>query len=348
MIDPLVSFPNIEAFLDALAVEPLSRYWMARADHEMERRRQAGEALSLWERGLPPIVSTAALGLLLGISSKLITSMSYNPERYWRAFTIRKKAGGTRLIVTPRVFLKVIHWYLLQTVLMKLPVSERAYGFVPQRGARANAEEHLGQRFIWCIDIRDFFPTIRQYQVAQVFLGAGFDASVAGLLSRLCTYSGHLAQGAPTSPQLSNLIFRDIDDYVAAAARSAAITYTRYADDLTFSSMVPIPTGFTREIAAHIERHGYSLNPEKQRMRGPRQRRVVTGFAVSQKVQPPRELRRSLRARFHNVANGKIVDEAEKRSLQGWASYVFDYDADLGRSYLQVAANAVVRNVPGS
>src|SRR5262249_29867281 len=143
--------------------------------------------------------------------------------------------------------------WILRNIVEKLPVDEPAHGFVPGRSILTNAQPHAGKAFVVNLDLRDFFPSIAFPRVRSVFQRAGYSPAVATILALLCTecprkvvtYDGatyHVAtsprglpQGACTSPSLSNLVARRLDRRLSGLARRMGLTYTRYADDLTFS-----------------------------------------------------------------------------------------------------------------
>jgi RNA-directed DNA polymerase len=113
------------------------------------------------------------------------------------------------------------------------------HGFVAERSVKTNALVHLHRRFVVNIDLKDFLPTISQNRVEGMLSSLGIDARVAEIIARICCNNGHLPQGAPSSPVLSNMICFRLDKKLMGIAKEARCIYTRYADDITLSSHQP-------------------------------------------------------------------------------------------------------------
>ncbi len=291
----------------------------------------------LIDKGLPPLVSIRAMGVILGINPKLITAMARFPKRNYRAFMMRKKSGGDRMICAPRVFLKTIQRYILRSILETQPLPIYVNGFVSGRGIVTNGEMHRAAPYLLNVDIMDFFDSVREQAVRQLFVDLGFGAHVAKTLASLCTFQGSLPQGAPTSPYLANLAFGPTDQDILNLCVEHGLTYSRYADDLTFSCSQKIPRRFLNQLEFVLKHYRFKINPAKTRFSGPGQARYVTGLVVNEKVHPNRELRRRLRAMFHGAETDSAKYSQRSKELLGWASFVNSYDAELGRKYLTVA-----------
>jgi retron-type reverse transcriptase len=195
----------------------------------------------------------------------------------------------------------------------------------------------LNRAFLWNIDLRDFFPSIRKTNVQEAFLSIGYPVKAALLLSSICCLDGKLPQGAPTSPALANLIFTPIDTQIAELVRKANVVYTRYADDLSFSALKPITPDLRRRVMKVITDGGFWINEDKTRLMGPKCCRQVTGLTVNNRLSIPRQRRRQLRARFHSVQKNPTAFVSEKEQLVGFASWVFDYHPLEGKKYLEIA-----------
>lgn len=263
--------------------------------------------------------------------------MAHVPARYYRYFKIKKKGGGQREISTPRVFLKTVQRWILMNILEKEDIPPYVTGFVRNGGIVRNGRMHGGKQYLLRLDLANFFPSIGFKQVKNVFQSFGFSSDVSSFLSDLCLLAGVLPQGAPTSPMLANLVFRQADVQISLACENFGIAYSRYADDLTFSSDSPIPRGFVSRIRRIIRKSGFLVNEKKFSSKGPGQRLITTGMVVNVSVHPPRPLRRRLRAKFHQASlhPSQFVDDANE--LLGWAAFVNSYDTALGRTYLEIA-----------
>lgn len=339
VITPLVSFTSFSQFEDALRSSQLGGYDEVWFRKNLEADRLVGLARELFDRGLPPIVSSRAFALLFGVSPRLIPAMTKSPEKYWRTFAIKKASGKSRTITAPRVFLKTVQRFVLKLILEKQAIHPSAFGFAPGRGTVKHAEVHLKAPFVLTLDIADFFPSMTWIQVREIFVRIGFPDTVPVLLADLCTRNKVFPQGAPTSPFLSNLIFLETDRALAEAAHSFDMRYSRYADDLTFSSDEKPSDEARLALESIIKSAGFKLQRSKTRLRGPSESRQVTGLQVNEKVQPPRYTRRVLRAKFHNVSQGRGSEADSTSVLRGWASYVNTYDSAKGRKYLSILKN---------
>lgn len=239
-------------------------------------------------------------------------------ERY-RVWPLATRPGKRRFIQAPDAALKLVQERLLRSILYALPPREPAHGFVPGRSIVTNAAAHVGRAWVWTADIRDFFPSTKAGAVVAAIADLeGVDAPAREAILALVTFSGALPQGAPTSPHLANLVFRPLDDSLAAVAAARGMTYTRYADDLTFSGEER-PAALAEAVAAAIAPAGYRLAPDKTRLMGRHRRQEVTGLVVNEKVQTPRRHRRWLRAVLHD-ARERGVEAAAARSGLGIAA----------------------------
>ncbi|WP_234398035.1 reverse transcriptase family protein [Prevotella fusca] len=217
-----------------------------------------------------------------------------NIRRRCKTFRLRKKHGGYREITAPKGRLHdVLH--ILNIVLQTYDEpTPWAYGFVCGRSVVDNARPHVGKRYILNLDLKNFFPTITRRQVADCLMAEpfGFSSLAAELVSGLATVrtdNGEevLAQGFATSPTLSNFICREMDKEIAGVAAAQGVTFTRYADDLTFSSDADIlrPQGeLAQQIKTIVERYGFILNEAKTHLQRRGRRQEVTGLMVTEKV----------------------------------------------------------------
>lgn len=248
--------------------------------------------------GMPPLVSEGSLAQALGVSTRLIFSIIKRKEKHYRRFKIQKANGGTRNIASPRTYLKVIQWWILDNILRKVEFPENITGFVRGRGVQANANFHVGANHVLNMDLKDFFPSVSIGRVRSSFRSLGYDEVVANQLSEICTLDDCLPQGAPTSPSLANIAASDLDRSLIDFARKWKMKYTRYADDLTFSSMKFISEEFKDGIVLKINNCDFSVNERKTRFCGHGGRMEVTGLVVNSHVQPPRQWRNKVRMFF--------------------------------------------------
>ena len=269
---------------------------------------------------LPPIVSRGDLSLFLGISPQKIFSVCddrIKAKIHYRKFELKKRNGSKREIYAPRTYLKVVQWWILDNILNRNKISKNVFGFVPKRNIVQNAEFHYGARHILNVDIKDFFPSIDFFQVLNVFLEMGYSKDVSDMLAEICCLNYHIPQGAPSSPAIGNLVLRDMDKKLTELSKAVGIKYSRYADDLTFSSKKWIDKEFLSKVSGIVVAEGFKLNRKKTRFSGPQDRLEVTGVVINQKIQPPRRWRKRVRATLHNYQMKRGLTRRELSYLYG-------------------------------
>jgi RNA-directed DNA polymerase len=253
------------------------------------------------------------------LNTHLFTLENMMNHPSYRSFRIARKNGPAREILAPDKPLKILQKrlnYFLQGYYLCVKPKE-VHGFVvnPHYLGRscnivANAHQHVGKRFLLNIDLKDFFPGIAARQVRDLFRSELFRFSdqIANALTLLTTYKGNLPVGAPTSPVISNFICYPLDHDLIEFCGKHGLTYSRYADDMTFSSDIPISEAIFEGIRETVELHGFKINNRKVRLAGPNRRKSVTGITVNEKVNVDRRLLKKVRAMAHDLAvNGKEV-----------------------------------------
>ncbi|MBO4531181.1 MAG: RNA-directed DNA polymerase [Paludibacteraceae bacterium] len=228
----------------------------------------------------------------------------------YKTFKIKKKSGGTREINAPTNRLNNI-LYSLNLIFKSLySPHEAVCGFTEGRSIRDNALRHVGHHYVFNIDLKDFFTSIPQARIwARIQCAPfNFSPSVANVVAGLCcVYNEELGknvlpQGAPTSPLLTNAICDKMDRKLAALAKKYGLHYSRYADDITFSSMHNVyqeESEFRKEMKNIIEGQGFCLNDKKTRLLKSGQRQEVTGLTVNSKVNVTRKYVKDLRCLLH-------------------------------------------------
>jgi retron-type reverse transcriptase len=251
----------------------------------------------------------------LGMSEQQLRAV---PIQY-RTFNLPKRTGGTRTITAPADALKKTQRLILHRLLRRLRAHPSATGFERGYSIVSNALPHVGQEVVIKLDIRDFFGTTSAKRVDAYFRMIGWNADAAALLTMLCTHEGSLPQGAPTSSRLSNLVNYALDARLAALTAKWKLSYSRYADDMTFAGpATPRITNVIHAVKEIVADYSYALHTEKKlriARRGDRQ--IVTGLVVNGKVNLPRSRRRWLRAVEHHLKVGKPVTLTTQQ-LAGW------------------------------
>jgi len=238
-------------------------------------------------------------------------------------FRIPKRAGGSRTIAAPEAPLKALQRRILKRLLARLASHPAAKGFERGQCIVTNARPHVGKAVVVRLDMKDFFASTRDRRVRDYFRGLGWNREASELLTHLCTHRGGLPQGAPTSPRLSNLVNYPLDARLAGLAKRLGATYTRYADDMTFSFSSDDPRAIhklIRVVKLILEEQGYAIHlRRKLQVRRRHQRQMATGLVVNTAVNLPRQTRRWLRAVRHRLETGQEVT-LQDAELEGWLS----------------------------
>lgn len=292
--------------------------------------------------GLPEVRDLDSLATEVSLSPGFLHKLSVANYRFYHRFEIPKKSGEPRSILNPSRDMKAVQAWILRNVLDRVKVHPAATGFRRGHNVARNAAPHAHNRYLLCLDIEDFFPSISYGKVYSIFRALGYGPHIAHILSHLCTCDDKLPQGAVTSPALSNIVCMRLDHRITAFVGRRNVAYTRYADDLTFSSMSPNRLSGVKPTIRHIlEDEGFTLNNAKTRRMGPRQARRVTGLILSQgRAGVGRKRKRKLRAAIHRVIMGVLDSDEQQRlqaHVQGWLAFVKSVDAT---GYTQLTSHA--------
>ncbi len=255
------------------------------------------------------------------------------PQEFpYRRFHIMKKSGEKRQILAPKKELKKIQERIHEEILKNIMPSDFAHGFREGYSIVTNARIHLGAQVIYNIDLKNFFPSIKFDKVFRLFKDVGYSGRIASLLAALCTipprhyyakkkqwildrssyYSPNLhyvPQGAPTSPIISNLVCLFLDDDLNRIANEYNFKFTRYADDITFSSLEKegVSEDFRKLIKKFVYRHGFRINWQKERDYRRFNLRRVTGIVIHDDyLSLPRDWIRKLRAAMYELKSKKF------------------------------------------
>jgi RNA-directed DNA polymerase len=255
---------------------------------------------------------------LLGVSFRRLVYHIYRvePEKRYKTFEIPKKSGGIRQISTPITALKLIQKKLNQVLQAVYQTKPSVHGFVEGKNIVTNAQAHAGKRYVLNLDLKDFFPSINFGRVRGMFMAApyGLNPDVATVLAQICCHNNQLPQGAPTSPIVTNMICAKMDSQVQRLAKECKATYTRYADDITFSTTLPkfpealacIVTEEGRDkvvlgdaLLSIITENGFAINEQKIRLQTKENHQSVTGLTTNQFPNVDRNYVRQVRAMLH-------------------------------------------------
>ncbi|OLN24937.1 Retron-type RNA-directed DNA polymerase [Desulfovibrio sp. DV] len=258
----------------------------------------------------------SSISLCIGISPSLLVSMSNKPEDHYRTYEIGKKNGGTRIIHSPRIFLKTVQYWIKDYILHSLNIHDSCHAYQKNKSIQTNASMHLNKKFLANVDIKNFFGSISQEKL-QNTLATRYSKKMSQCISRLCTINNLLPQGAPTSPVLSNFYLSEFDAKVETFCHHLQLDYTRYADDLTISGNykdnVLKAIDFAKDT---LNLYELKLNDSKTRVASKHGQQKVTGVVVNEKMQPPRKFRKKIRATFYQAKKILAIIPTRKKSCE--------------------------------
>ena len=267
--------------------------------------------------------SLSGLASLLGYKPKALSYILYKlpSEKKYIEFTIPKKNGGKRKIQAPTDQLKQLQRRLAgmlntcfeETCIRSKPKRSLSHGFRKKHSIITNATKHKNKRYVFNIDLKDFFPSINFGRVRGFLIkNAHFnlDPKVATVIAQIACHDNELPQGSPCSPIISNLIGHLLDVRMANLAKKTKCTYSRYADDLTFSTnWKEFPEKLAikingsdnewvpgRALKKEIEKVGFTINEKKTSLQYKTARQITTGLVVNKKVNIKKEYYRQARS----------------------------------------------------
>ena len=264
------------------------------------------------------IINRKMLADFLGIPLKQLTFILYvkGTDNLYHSFNIPKKNGGERLINAPYDGLKQIQRKLNEALRNFIEESNRenriitniSHGFERGKSIISNARVHKNKKYVVNMDIKDFFPSIHFGRIVGFFQNNRYfklPYEVAVIIAQIACYKGHLPQGSPCSPVIANLICNVMDIRILKLAKKYKLDYTRYADDLSFStnnkSFISEYDCFLCEIEDTINKSGFILNKDKTRLIYKQSRQEITGLTVNEKVNINRDYYKKTRAMAENL-----------------------------------------------
>lgn len=274
----------------------------------------------LHRKGFPIILDQEHFAFLVGYRYSYILGMSNGAEQFYKEYKISKRSGGFRTIDEPLPDLKQIQRFILDNILVcafrPTYTSRVAKAFIPHKDIKQNASFHVQKRIVVCLDIHDFFGSIKLKYIYKVFENFGYSKPLCVLFSHLCSLNGVLPQGAPTSPMLSNLVFKKIDENILSYCRLNSIVYTRYADDMIFSAETIDVKKLIAFVRLQIKELGLKLNEKKTKVLKQGKRQVVTGIVVNEKTQATKEYRKTIRQEIYYIKRFGLISHILKKGIR--------------------------------
>lgn len=282
-------------------------------------------------RDIPIFNDLFSMSMATGFSKQMLYYYAVKEDAVkYTVLEISKKNNTKRKIYIPRFALKMLQRWVLENILYKIKCSEFTYSFIKEKGSplKRNAAVHVKKTFILKMDFENFFPSIKRKRIIYLFNAIGYNIPVSNWLANICTYENVLPQGSVTAPYLSNLICLNLDNRIAKYCYRRDLTYSRYADDLTFSGDNKIVLksiyGMIEKIA---ESEAFVINKDKTRFIGKKSKHDVTGVLIhDNQLKAPKEYKRLVRSMIHRaIVSG---DYSNNEIIKGYIAYINSIEDD--------------------
>ena len=271
------------------------------------------------------------------------TIVATAPYRY-KTYDVPKKSGlGTRLIAQPAREVKLFQKFIVENVLNDLPVHGVAMAYRKGRSIRQNSQFHIASNYLLKMDFEDFFPSLGANDLMRhisKYMPGELEEEDLRVVGKVCFWKPpreealRLSIGGPSSPMISNTLMFDFDDYVASLCAQRKVKYTRYADDLTFSTREAGQlAAIEASVYAAVERIAYpslQINRNKTVHMSKRHHRRVTGLVLSSEgnISLGRERKRNIRAMVYRALRDEL-DASTKDKLRGLLAFAWDVEPDF-------------------
>ena len=304
------------------------------AKHGLEG--SADIALDFWHKfRLPFLMDTAQLAAFFSMREYDLFRAVFDCDSMYRTFYVPKRTGGTRQIDAPYPELAFLQRRIARKILRTIPISAYATAYRKRARLTKNALPHTGKKYLLKIDLSDFFGSIKMTDVHSRVFAPYYPKQIGYFLSLICCKDGRLAQGAPSSPAISNIVMRCFDEPFGHWCEKRGLSYTRYCDDITISGDVPLYRAYEKA-SLWLNNMGFTINEKKTRFITNATRQTVTGLTVNEKISIPSDYKRKLRQELYYVSKFGIRSAAEYldqpdalkycQSLMGRVCYVLSVE----------------------
>lgn len=303
--------------------------------------------------GLPRINDISQLADYLHVSVGYLMQLNSTISREYFTKKVPKKSSGFRIIEAPSVKVKGIQAWILRNILDKVVSSPYSTAYRKGCSIVNNVNPHQNGLFFLAFDLKDFFPSIYEKRIVGIFNSLGYSRSISVFLAHLCTFRGHLPQGAVTSPALSNMVAYNLDLRLGGYASKKKFAYTRYADDITFSSgNRNVLSSSKQYIERIIKSENFKINVEKTHFAGPGTRCNVTGL-VKNNSEPGFSVGKKKKNHmksviFNLLVNNRIIDNhyPSMNSVECWIRYASMVEGKKDCEYLRKYIQRLSYNSP--
>ncbi|MDP3120925.1 MAG: retron St85 family RNA-directed DNA polymerase [Sulfuricurvum sp.] len=267
-----------------------------------------------------------------------IFKYALNASKRYRRYTIPKRTTGKRVILQPSAELKTYQSYLVSYIFEKFPCHDSVYSYQKNKNIKQMASLHLNAHFLLRIDFKDFFPSIKSQHIRKFLNEKSFlldnilsDNDIT-LINLLVCRNGNLTIGAPSSPMISNIILYDLDEYLFSICKEMGIVYTRYADDLYFSTSNPnILKNILSLLKTFLKTFFLDLlvNEDKNIYTSKKRRQQVTGLILTNdgKISVGRDMKRYIKSLIFKYRNDQL-EQSQINYLRGYLSYLYSVEPE--------------------
>ena len=330
--------------------------------HQLNEKESNIERLK--EQSLPVYASVKELASAMKITVNELRFLAFSRKNskvsHYKRFKVAKKSGGYRLISAPMPRLKKAQHFILENILNKVVVHDKAHGCVIGKSIVSNAKPHVNKGVVINQDLQNFFPSITYKRIKGVFKSLGYSEQLAVIFSLICSESKitdisllgenyfaqrgerFLPQGSPCSPAITNILCKRMDYRLEGLATKYGFTYSRYVDDITFSGnqeQFKAITAILKYSGKIIRQENFTLHPDKLRIMKRNQRQEVTGIVVNEKVNIEKKSLKRFRALLHQIEKegleGKTWNGGANvlAEIDGYANYIYQVDKIKGAKY---------------
>lgn len=264
---------------------------------------------------------------------EFVRSVSVSASHRYKTYTIKKRTTGYRVIDHPARELKLLQHWLVDNLFAELPVHDAVYSYRTGRNIRGNAILHRNNNYLLRIDFSDFFPSIHEADITKMlrkyhaFLPLQLSRRDISLVTSIVCKNGCLTIGAPSSPIISNTILYDLDERLTEICRNCSVRYSRYADDLYFSTNRPnvlekVFDDIKKEVTA-MKSPRLHINHNKTVFTSRKRLRKVAGITLSSNNQLSigRQRKRAIKSMVHKYINGELSYDMASY-LRGFLAYI--------------------------
>ncbi|MFA6427409.1 MAG: reverse transcriptase family protein [Candidatus Magasanikbacteria bacterium] len=292
--------------------------------------------------------STKFLAEYLGVSEDFFIDLIQQRPKYFTCLTQKDKKGKERTFYKAWGPFKKILAQIDRRILNRISYHNNFMGGISGRNLKQNAEQHLGNKNIFKIDIKSFYPSITPTMVRKALLSLGMSQACATSITSLATADEHLPQGFSTSPKLAALVLYPVDSRLHNLAQKNGWVYTFWIDDITISANTPIAP-FKKIIFKIIEDSGFKINQEKTSLANKCTQMLVTGIVINKKINIPLQRRREIRQILYCIrefgpknylAREKSKEQIRtvkklKEEIIGKIRYALSINPNLGRKLMK-------------